>query len=145
MKKIAFFIPLLLLFWKIDAQTGVCYDYDAAGNRIFRHDCISMLVSEEQQYSDQRSIGKIETAQVQGELIVFPNPTDGKIFVESLDVDFESGGVFEIVNEIGKVHFSKSIFATTKTIEIDVNLASGIYFLKYQNEDGLFTKKIIVQ
>lgn len=92
MKRIIFFIPLLLLFWKIDAQTGVCYDYDAAGNRIFRHDCISMLVSEEQQYSDHRSIGKIETAQVQvqGELIVFPNPTKGIFQLQTNDFPPES-------------------------------------------------------
>lgn len=77
-------------------------------------------------------------------VIVFPNPTDGKIFVQSLDVDFESEGFFEIVDETGRVHFSKTISVNTKTIEIDINLASGIYFLKYQSEDGLFTKKIIV-
>ena len=83
--------------------------------------------------------------EVDKNVIVFPNPTDGKIFVQSLDVDFESEGFFEIVDVTGKVHFSKSILVNTKTIEIDVNLASGIYFLKYRSEDVLFTKKIIVQ
>ncbi|HMO40272.1 MAG TPA: T9SS type A sorting domain-containing protein [Saprospiraceae bacterium] len=99
MKRIIFFIPLLLLFWKIDAQTGVCYEYDAAGNRTFRHDCMSMLASEEQHYSDHGSIGigKIETAQVQGELIVFPNPTKGAFQLQTNDFQPESDvSIFDI-------------------------------------------------
>jgi hypothetical protein len=83
-------------------------------------------------------------SEIENNVLVFPNPTDGKMFIQSLDVDFESGGVFKIIDETGKVHFSKSISANTKTIEIDINLSSGIYFLHYQGKNGLFTKKIIV-
>ncbi len=93
MKKITFFIPLLLLFWKIDAQTGVCYEYDAAGNRTARNNCMSSLAAEEQQYSDFKLldvIDKTATTQTQGELIVFPNPTKGAFQLQTSDFQPES-------------------------------------------------------
>ena len=130
MKKIAFFIPLLLLFWKIDAQTGVCYDYDAAGNRIFRHDCISMLVSEEQQYSDQRSIGKIETAQVQGELIVFPNPTKGAFQLQTVDFPPESD-VF-LLDVSGKLLFNRKLDYGQFNL---TDYPAGTYYVKIVDGD----------
>lgn len=83
-------------------------------------------------------------SEIENNVLVFPNPTDGKMFIQSLEVDFESGGVFKIVDETGEVHFSKPILANTKTIEIDIYLSSGIYFLHYHSQSGLFTKKIIV-
>lgn len=78
------------------------------------------------------------------QILVFPNPTDGRMLIQSLNVDFESEGVFKIIDETGKVYFSQIILANTKTVELDVDLPAGIYFLQYQSKNGLFTKKIIV-
>lgn len=137
MKKITFFIPLLLLFWKIDAQTGVCYEYDAAGNRTFRHDCMSMLVSEEQHPSDYKLLDKVTTMQVQEELIVFPNPTKGAFQLQTSDFQPESDvSAFDIS---GKLLFKRKL----NDGQFDLtDYPAGTYYIKIVSDS--ISKTVVI-
>ena len=52
-------------------------EYDNAGNRTFRHDCLSMLTDGEEQISVWKSSENPTIAA--GEVLAFPNPTNGKL------------------------------------------------------------------
>jgi len=80
----------------------------------------------------------------ESDVYVFPNPTDGKVLIQSLNIDFESEGIFTVIDETGRIYFSKVVSDNTKIVEIELDLPSGVYFLRFQGQSGLFTKKIIV-
>jgi len=130
MKKITFFIPLLLLFWKIDAQTGVCYEYDAAGNRTARNNCMSSLAAEEQYYSDFKLLDKTATTQTRGELIVFPNPTKGAFQLQTIDFPPESDVFLLDVN--GKLLFNRKLDYGQFNL---TDYPAGAYYVKIVDGD----------
>jgi len=100
MKKLTLFIPLVLLLTTANAQYGICLEYDNAGNRIFRHDCVSMLVGGE----EQRSFWKASEhpTVVPGEVLAFPNPTDGKFQLRT-GMDFPPETSVSVYDELGKL------------------------------------------
>jgi|GEM_PF-2042915 len=79
------------------------------------------------------------------DVIIFPNPTGENISIRSLDVQFEKSGIFTITDSSGRIVLSKECEANTSSIEINLDLPSGAYFIKYQGKSGLFTKKLIIQ
>ena len=90
-------------------------------------------------------VNATEELNIGSDVIIFPNPTGEHISIRSLDVQFEKSGLFTITDNSGRIVLSKKCEANTTNIEINLDLPSGAYFIKYQGENGLFTKKLIVQ
>lgn len=107
MKKMTVFIPLLLLLWQIDAQTAICYGYDAAGNRITRSSgCPLPLVSggEEQSSTFKLSESPISTAE---EVLLFPNPTTGVFQLQS--TEFLPETKVSVFDALGRLLFQRQL------------------------------------
>jgi PKD repeat protein len=79
-------------------------------------------------------------------LKIFPNPTDGKLYV----LMFKHTGkdlILDILDQTGRIIFNSSLGGTGQiTNEIDLSVyAKGIYLLRIWNEDMIFTRNIIIQ
>ncbi|MCL2131917.1 MAG: M6 family metalloprotease domain-containing protein [Lentimicrobiaceae bacterium] len=75
--------------------------------------------------------------------VIYPNPTDGKLSVVSSQLS-EMGGEIEVYNVVGQVVGTYRIRPENTEITIDIShLASGLYFLKIQTNEGIITKKVI--
>jgi hypothetical protein len=69
---------------------------------------------------------------------VFPNPTSGNFILYSL----LSKGVLEIYNTIGETVYSSTI--TNQSSTINLNVPDGVYFLRLKTEQGVATKKVLI-
>jgi len=69
---------------------------------------------------------------------IYPNPTSGYINIEAVDL---------IINQVQIYDINGKLVSEIKTIsnpKIDVtNLSSGIYFLRVETAEGIFSKKVI--
>ena len=78
------------------------------------------------------------------EIIIYPNPTNGILFVEtrratSLQAETE----YIITNMTGQTLLSGHI--TDESQQIDVSgLAEGMYFVRIQNDESCFIKKFFI-
>ena len=71
------------------------------------------------------------------EILVFPNPVRDKIFIETQDLKIDKIMLISSEGNQFPISFHNN--------EIDISsLSVGIYFLKFQTNKGIFTKKIIV-
>ena len=91
--------------------------------------------------------GFIELASEQFNLIVIPNPNEGKFTLR-----FENGKLgdyqIQIINELGQVQFKKKVNLTLKIYEekFELNyLPKGNYFVKVSSSEFLNTSKIVIQ
>ncbi len=71
----------------------------------------------------------------------YPNPSEDFIDI-NLNNAFTNNTTLEIYNEIGILHKTETLTATTARIDIK-NLPSGIYFVKITTEKGTTVKKLI--
>jgi polyhydroxybutyrate depolymerase len=71
---------------------------------------------------------------------IFPNPTDGFIYIESLNVLSENE--LKLIDITGKTIFEKTQFYSSYTIDI-TNIEKGIYFLIIDTETKIYTSKIV--
>jgi len=69
---------------------------------------------------------------------MYPNPTTGKIFLSGI----ERATNVEVYSIEGRLLFTRTL---NKTASIDLNLASGLYFIKITSEGKQTLKKIIVK
>ena len=78
--------------------------------------------------------------QALSEIVIYPNPTKGKLFLENLPKGEVS---FVIINVRGKrvVEINK---ISKKTINIS-SLSNGIYQIKLEGKDWVWNKKLIKQ
>ncbi|MES2590690.1 MAG: T9SS type A sorting domain-containing protein [Bacteroidota bacterium] len=77
-------------------------------------------------------------------LNVFPNPTDGTLFINLEDLEIESSSLI-ISNVVGEIVYSEKINTSEKKI-IDLNdQKPGMYLLTIQSTEKLITKKISLQ
>lgn len=82
----------------------------------------------------------LDEININSNLIVYPNPTTSKIFISSTEVinDFE---VFNVSGQ--KVHSDKfNTYLNDKEFDMS-KLPSGIYMLKFSNQEGNKTVKVI--
>lgn len=77
-------------------------------------------------------------ANTQFETLVFPNPTDNKLFIENVQ---PSGINFELYDLQGRIVLKDSFFPSNKYIELS-NLSNGIYFLKLIGSENRIYKVI---
>nr|MBA3705414.1 T9SS type A sorting domain-containing protein [Bacteroidota bacterium] len=78
---------------------------------------------------------------------IYPNPTDGKIFITVGETTVNSTLVLITINDIhGQAVYQKQ-FKTNEIIEInsDKFLSKGIYFLSLQGNEKIIIRKIVVQ
>lgn len=75
---------------------------------------------------------------------VYPTPNNGQFTIENTDVNGKVN--IEIYDVSGKLVLSKTNYASGYLIEtINVNVVSGIYFVKLQSEKGSGVKQIIIE
>ncbi|MFT4759215.1 MAG: choice-of-anchor B domain-containing protein [Paraglaciecola sp.] len=74
-------------------------------------------------------------------LKIFPNPVADLLFIEinDLNATFQA----EILNTQGQIFIEKSL-QNTQSIDV-ADFPKGIYYLKISNEEGVVTKKIVVE
>ena len=72
------------------------------------------------------------------DFIIFPNPTESIIQIESSELT-EAQELVVIINSIGEIQFSQKISLGSNQINT-TNLKSGIYFIRYRNNLKKFIK-----
>lgn len=78
-------------------------------------------------------------------LKVYPNPTSS-----ALNLDIDAAGVtisnYSLVNVQGQIVLSSDVNSTSINTSIDVsNISNGIYFVKINTEQGVYTHRVIIQ
>ena len=132
------FIPLLLLLWQMDAQTAICYGYDAAGNRITRSSsCPLPLVSGGE---EQSSMYKLSESQMlaTGEVLLFPNPTTGVFQLQT--TAFLPDTKVSVLDELGRLLSQRQLGDGQFDLS---NYPSGTYYIRMAHGDLLKTVSII--
>ncbi|MES2138088.1 MAG: T9SS type A sorting domain-containing protein [Bacteroidota bacterium] len=85
----------------------------------------------------------IEEKNSNSHFALYPNPTTGKLRVESAELKVKS---LEVYNVLGEKVFQSSNLNQQTSIEIDLSpSAKGIYFLKIYDGKKIYDKKIVVQ
>jgi hypothetical protein len=74
---------------------------------------------------------------------IYPNPSNGNITIA-----FQDGlknGTLEVFNSIGQEIYSDKISGSISKKDINLNAATGIYFVKVNDEEKVFTKKLVIE
>jgi Secretion system C-terminal sorting domain len=78
-------------------------------------------------------------------VVVYPNPSSGKIFIESNAFVGRKVGI-KMYNVLGQIVETNKTVGNNNKIEFDIsNLPEGIYFLAYMIDNKKYSKKIIKQ
>ena len=91
----------------------------------------------------QISVGIADLADDFDPIAVYPNPSNGAFSINLLDPAFKPN-TLKVYNPVGQLVLSKNITAET----MDVNLeeaTSGIYFLHFELDQTIVTKKVLIQ
>ena len=75
-------------------------------------------------------------------LSLYPNPTTGNVFIDlgELKKDIKA----TLTNSIGQVVLTQN-YVSTKSINFDIDLPKGLYFLTLETDGEVIFKKIIKQ
>lgn len=141
MKKIFLYpsaiLVLLILSLELQAQTGMHFHYDAAGNRVKRElfiDCPGCKTN----IVEKDSLGAIAVT-------IYPNPTEGHLTVNIDSKSAESLTHIYVFDLAGKMLIQKQV-VNTGSADIDLtDHATGIYLLKLRSEEKTSEWKIIKQ
>ncbi|MBL0080760.1 MAG: T9SS type A sorting domain-containing protein [Bacteroidetes bacterium] len=78
-------------------------------------------------------------------LKVFPNPNNGKFFIEIPKEIKELDGIMSISDISGKEIFSQNI--NSNMMEVNQQLSDGIYFVQFKSleKNMLFTSKLVIK
>jgi len=91
--------------------------------------------------------GKIEKIPSKN-ISIYPNPTSGKVTLK-IDQETTSNNQISdisISNITGKVIYNKQFSIQTNKIELDLSdYGKGLYFVKIKTNEGIITKKLILQ
>ena len=103
-----------------------------------------VLSSTERQYLYASPVG-VNNLIAENKISVYPNPSNGKIFVEIKDrtISFNEGEI-NIYNSLGKNIYQEKLIS--ERIQIDLsNEVKGVYFIKIQSGQTIITKKIVIE
>jgi hypothetical protein len=80
------------------------------------------------------------------EFSIFPNPNNGH-FTVKFPQPYFSKGILSIYNSMGQIVFEKNIdLNNSLSFPINVNgIKKGVYYLSVHSEQGVFSKKMVVQ
>lgn len=79
-------------------------------------------------------------SKILAEIQVYPNPAVHELFIDNLPQGVKN---IKIINSWGMVVYNMNINQNNKRIKVD-NLQDGIYILKIQYHNGIFSKKILI-
>ena len=86
-------------------------------------------------------ITALEPNSLPTDLFVYPNPSQGRVIVESAELGlFEQ---IEVINSFGKTLHQSLIEKGSIRQEI-VDLPSGVHFIRLSGRNGVATKKVII-
>lgn len=122
----AFTITLLMIPILLHGQTKISFQYDAAGNRIYRR--VIDMGKTVCAMPDSATINPLSDQIDQVRISIYPNPTKGIITVDMANPPSDKQITCAIFNSEGKrLHFSDSPFQSDK---IDLSsYPNGIYVL----------------
>jgi len=82
-------------------------------------------------------VGIVETRHATS-LRIYPNPTDGKLIIESGELKIKSVEIFDITGQVIKTYNS----LTTNTIDIS-ELPNAMYFITFHSKEQKITRKLV--
>ncbi|MAU25700.1 MAG: hypothetical protein CMC34_02955 [Flavobacteriaceae bacterium] len=134
-----------LLQWHIDDpvddyeinRNDVIYSYQQNRNPFIDHPSLVSYIWGDnygEQWNETLSISTIEFDE---NIKVYPNPTNGEIFFNSVLINSK----IEIYSEIGKRVYD---IENTNSNKIQLLLSSGVYIMKIRNNNKILYKKIII-
>ncbi|WP_430612321.1 T9SS type A sorting domain-containing protein [Flavobacterium sp. JP2137] len=93
------------------------------------------------------TLGLDKQTPIQYKWLLYPNPTDGRVFLQAVSGEVSTVTNIEVYDTVGKRVYSKSPNAINHScISLDLGqLQTGIYHLVVRSEQGAFVKKIIVK
>ncbi|MFT5724394.1 MAG: ELWxxDGT repeat protein [Bacteroidia bacterium] len=118
--------------WNVRPTTGIIKLIETSPEG-----CAGNQVSKTCKVSRNASIGDIDF----GHISIWPNPSDGNITIE-----IENANLFntiEVMDYLGKVIYVKT--EVLETTSLDLNLPSGVYFLKLSGASSETVKRIVIQ
>jgi plastocyanin len=92
----------------------------------------------------QNTTTGIAENQLQNNIYVYPNPTNGKFQIAFGDLNLSKNYNLEIYKVNGE-RIYKSVISNPAS-EIDLgNQSKGVYFIKFYDDQSVFTRKIVMQ
>ncbi len=79
--------------------------------------------------------------EVKTQVLIYPNPSNGEIWVEWQDTDINSNWQVEVYDLSGKLLFHQKAFTAKKQISIP---EKGFYFIKIRKGDYLQVEKVVI-
>jgi len=77
------------------------------------------------------------------EMRVFPNPSSGQIQVGGT---LEPGALLRVISPMGKILLQRRIQPDEIQVPLDLsNLATGLYSIEMIGENGITTKKVVLE
>jgi hypothetical protein len=77
------------------------------------------------------------------EVHIYPNPSNGD-FIILFENTFQKGSIW-IFNSIGQQVYSENISSPISKKEINLNLPSGIYYVRINDGNNFYTQKMVIQ
>jgi|GEM_PF-6378805 len=104
-------------------------------------------------YDNNETAQTLNSKDNKDKLLLVPNPNTGKFTLQIINssshVSFEESKIIKtisIYDMIGKVVYQSTNIRQTQIVDIDIsNLKTGIYFIKVQSGDKVYTDKVIVE
>jgi hypothetical protein len=91
-------------------------------------------------YSEVHGLDEEGPSTLSTGLVIYPNPTDGTLFVQTLRATSLLDQTYRIINLMGQIVLSGNITAETQQIDV-ANLPKGMYFITFAGE----TRKFVVR
>lgn len=93
------------------------------------------------------ALGVDENDLSKNEWLIYPNPSDGIIYLQSAIDQISKIKNIDVFDGSGKLVYSKSpYFVSNQNIRLDLTgLRPGIYFIRIRTEQDLFTGKLIIK
>ena len=68
-------------------------------------------------------------------LSLYPNPSNGKLYISNFDANQKNANI-EVTDVTGNLIVKQQSFITNNTVELNLDVNNGIYFVKTTNEKG---------
>jgi len=77
-------------------------------------------------------------------LIIYPNPSDGIIYLNSTIL--QKASVVKVYDMDGRILYNKELHRMEGILKLDLNHSgAGLYFVKIQSENGVVVKKLVIR
>jgi hypothetical protein len=86
--------------------------------------------------------GPLKTSMIDQEWLVYPNPADNELFI-SRKINTTKAANATVLDISGRILLQKTISENENRIELPP-FSSGIYYLKIESENGIFTTRFLI-